>query len=131
MATAAATDSTMVMEIGYSNLHYRQGYSLVIDFNEKDGTTAELYKRKGVTTSSGFDIAYSVGMVQDYNGEGDYGGEFVSVSGSVKGFGVDYCQSPKENMGKGARAVTASFSIGLGNSVSFSYDYYEPIAFWK
>lgn len=132
MAYAAATDSTAVIEIGYNENHNRKGYSLVMDFNGGDGDTYELYGRTGSTTASGIDTTYSVGIVKDYHGRNSYSGEFVCVSGSIKdGYSIDYCQSPKEKPGEGARAITASFSIGTSTSrIAFSYDYYVPIAYW-
>ena len=132
VAYAAATDSTSVVELGCNIGHGRCGLSLVMDFNGGDNDTYDLYSRKGGTTSSGADITYSVGIVKGYDKPGDYAGSFVSVSGSVKGYGVDYCQSPREKPGKGARAVTASFSFGTSSSasLSFSYDEYTWIASW-
>ena len=132
VAYAAATDSTSVVELGCNIGHGRCGLSLVMDFNGVDNDTYDLYSRKGGTTSSGADITYSVGIVKGYDKPGDYAGSFVSVSGSVKGYGVDYCQSPREKPGKGARAVTASFSFGTSSSasLSFSYDEYTWIASW-
>ena len=132
VAYAAATDSTSVVELGCNIGHGRCGLSLVMDFNSGDNDTYDLYSRKGGTTSSGADITYSVGIVKGYDKPGDYAGSFVSVSGSVKGYGVDYCQSPREKPGKGARAVTASFSFGTSSSasLSFSYDEYTWIASW-
>ena len=132
VAYAAATDSTSGVELGCNSGHGRCGLSLVMDFNGGDNDTYDLYSRKGGTTSSGADITYSVGIVKGYDKPGDYAGSFVSVSGSVKGYGVDYCQSPREKPGKGARAVTASFSFGTSSSasLSFSYDEYTWIASW-
>ena len=132
VAYAAATDSTSVVELGCNIGHGRCELSLVMDFNGEDNDTYDLYSRKGGTTSSGADITYSVGIVKGYDKPGDYAGSFVSVSGSVKGYGVDYCQSPREKPGKGARAVTASFSFGTSSSasLSFSYDEYTWIASW-
>lgn len=135
VAYAAATDSTAVVEIGYNISHSRAGLSLVMDFNGGEDDTCELYKRTGSTTSSGVGVAYSVGLVEDYYKQGDYAGPFVSVSCSAKGYGIDYCQSPLEKPGKGARATTASFSMGIGTSesasISFAYDQYTSIAFWQ
>ena len=133
VAYAAATDSTAVVEVGYNSFHAREGLCLVMDFNGGDGDTYELYRRNGVTTASGFDVTYSTGLVEDYHGRGDYSGPFVSVSASVKGYGVDYCQSPSKRPGRGARAVTASFSFGTSSyaSLSCAYDYYTPIYFCK
>ena len=104
-----------------------------MDFNGGDGDTFELYTRTGATTASGVDVTYAVGIVEDYSGKDSYSGEFVSVSGTIKeGYSIDYCQSPREKPGKGARAVTASFSVGTSmNRFAFTYDYYVPVVYWE
>lgn len=133
VAYAAATDSTAVVEVGYNCCHAREGLSLVMDFNGGDDDTYELYRRDGVTTSSGIDVTYSTGLVEDYHRRGDYAGSFVTLSGSVKGYGLDYSQSPREKPGRGARAVTASFSFGTSSTASLavSFDSYRQIHCWK
>ena len=130
---AAATDSTAVIELGYNANHDRKGISLVMDFNNGTDDTFEVYGRTGFTTASGIDTTYTVGIVKGYRGRDSYSGEFVGVSGSPKsGYSIDYCQSPNEKPGRGARAMTASFSIGTScNRFALSYDYYVPIALIK
>ena len=107
-----ATYSTAVIEVGYNICHSRTGLSLVMDFNGGDNDTYELYRRSGITTSSGVGAAYSTGLVENYHGQGDYSGTFVSISGSANGYGLDYCQSPFEKPGEGARATTVTQGDG-------------------
>ena len=53
-----ATYSTAVIEVGYNICHSRTGLSLVMDFNGGDNDTYELYRRSGITTSSGLPLAW-------------------------------------------------------------------------
>ena len=78
MMAAAATDSTMVIDVSLSVSDGREtastGVSLVIDF---DSGSAELYGHIGTAGGNSSGITHSTGIVSNYNGYGSYGELFA------------------------------------------------------
>ena len=124
---AAATDSTMVIDVSFSAYGQKNGESVVIDFGEN---TVETYAHYGTYASSDLSpsASYSVGFVANYDGFGDYGGNFVEADASIGPYGFSYCQDP--NNPAGAKAACMSFSTSPGCSVSGGYDFYVPTGRW-
>ena len=99
------------------------GASLVIDF---ENSTYDLYGHSGATVSKSFGAAYAVGEVYNYEEIGDYGGAFINMGGSIKGFGIDYCRSP-DLYADSVSARSWTFSAPSGNSFYVGWDYYYPV----
>lgn len=97
------------------------GFSFVLDF---ENMNSEVYFHAGVT--AGFvppGASYSVGIINNYDGPGSYGGWFVSAGGNV-GIGVDHCFDPRHPYNETISATSITF--GSGYSTYGGIDYY-----WK
>ena len=129
MSYAAATDSTMVMDLSCSysinNCYAKIGVSCVIDFSDQRG---ELYPHIGGGIGKQVGLTYSVGLVENYNNAGDYAGSFIDASVG-KHIGVDHCFSPDKHYSNTVKATSIVFSA-VSESISWGggYDYYfQPI----
>ena len=124
VTTGAATDSTIVADFTFSFAGERRGVSIVTDFGDN---TCEIYTHPGRGTSDAPGVSYSVGFVKEYDGLGDYGGEFVEGGVSVAGYSISYSQDPGKNPNTGCRAICIGFSTPGSFSGGLSYDEFIPV----
>ena len=121
MSYAAATDSTMVMDLSCSysinNCYAKIGVSCVIDFSDQRG---ELYPHIGGGIGKQVGLTYSVGLVENYNNAGDYAGSFIDASVG-KHIGVDHCFSPDKHYSNTVKATSIVFSA-VSESISWGAD---------
>ena len=137
MTYAAATDSTMVMDVSSTINNQNNGVSIVVDFKNE---TTEYYHHVGAATEP-FSCTYGVGLVSNYEKANDYGGTFVEFNASKQVNGVslgwDVCSSPtrneKNNIVK-ASSTTVGFSINsfiLRGKAEGRIDYYYSIGYYE
>ena len=122
---AAATDSVMVMDVSGSYGIGKVGGCIVVDFGNE---TVEAYSHVGASKnlipSGKFSASYSVGLVENYNGFGDYSKSFVEAGGTVGHWGFSHCESPTNDPN---RCSATCFTISTGSSAYVEYDYYVPV----
>lgn len=140
LTAAAATDSAAVLDFSYTSgsTYQKYGVSAVIDYG---GKTTELYSHHGATSSSSYGCSYGAGVVFNYNGPGDYSGDFIDTSTSVKYKGIDYgmdiCFDPAIPSGSnGTAAIIGTVGYSLpplrkNYSVTLGYDHYIPFALFE
>ena len=125
LALAAGAETTAVLDLSYTTTkNERYGISLVLDFKNMD---AEVYGHFGKSygnVSPGF--GYSVGMVQNYDGKGSYGGFFANAGGNL-GIGGEYAFDPFASPEKAVRSYTFTFSNSKLFSVYGGYDIFLPL----
>ena len=126
MMYAAATDSTMVMDLSYTaqalpNYYIKGGGSIVIDFKNDN---ANYYTHVGGGKGHSSGIGYSVGMVDNYDSPEDYARHFVDVNVGCY-LGIDHCWDPLSDYDDATQAWAFSFSKGVNYGVGYDY-YFQP-----
>ena len=123
MVYAAATDSTMVMDLSYSmqnpdRTYEKAGISVVMDFDE-DEINIYPHVGRGAGVNNGF--SYSTGVMDNYEKKEDYEGFFIDT-GASNFMGADYAWNPlaDENSATNSKCLT----FGGGYSSYVGYDYY-------
>ena len=120
---AAATDSTMVVDLSYSkqvlpNYYEKGGGSVVIDFKNDN---ANFYPHIGFGKGYSDGLSYSVGMVDNYEHPDDYAKHFIDINVGYNA-GFDHCWNPLEKHDSATQATAVTFSSG--SSYGVGYDYY-------
>ena len=132
---AAATDSTMVVDLSVAtpstNSPYgKVGVSAVIDFEDDE---INLYGHAGGGIGSGGGMAYSVGLVDNYDEPEDYAKHFFDINTGYT-MGIDHCWNPLENHNSATQATAITFASPASFiSYGVGYDYYFnpfPILKW-
>jgi len=138
MAVAAARDEAMVLDATVTipvtgTTGSKFGISMVLDFGEN---SVEAYPHGGevkfASTSAAPSFAFSSGPVFNYNGQGDYGGEFVNAGGSVGGIEFEVCGAPcPSDDSTSAVCTTFSFPCSPTDAEAHAgYDYYQSCWYW-
>ena len=60
-----------------------------------------------------FGFSYSVGLISNYENEGDYAGPFVDFGGVFYG-GIDHCYDPRYPYDNTVRASSITFGNNIG-----------------
>lgn len=127
LSVAAGKEEVAVIDLSVTipiigNGGVKLGFSFVFDFKEMN---VEGYFHAGATVgivSPGF--AYSVGVVNNYQGPGSYAKWFANGGANV-GIGGDYCYNPFTEEGEvPVSATTLTFSSGYSAYVGLDY-------YWK
>ena len=123
---AAATDSTMVIDVSYSyqitpNTYGKGGASLVIDF-EEDEMNVYAHGGGGRGISSG--MSYAVGLVGNYEEAKDYSEYFVDI-GVGMNIGIDHGWDPRVPYDVATNSISVTFSSGFSFNAGIDY-YYKP-----
>ncbi len=122
----AVTDTPVVLDISGSagtgaDVGVKVGLSVVLDFkNESFG----FYPHYGYYYGMKFNTiggSYSVGLIQNYENEGDYAGPFTSMGGGYL-IGLDHCYDPRYSHEETVKANSLTF--GNNKGVYYGYDYY-------
>ena len=90
------------------------------------------YRGKTVTWSRGRKMTRYGSNTFAYNGQGDYGGEFVNAGGSVGGIGFEVCGAPCPS-DDSTFAVCTTFSFPCSptdEEAHAGYDYYQSCWYW-
>ena len=123
MTYAAATDSTMVIDMSISHqvdeTYGKTGGSIVIDFKNDE---ANFYTHCGIGVGVGDGLSYSVGLVSNYDEPSDYALHFVDVNAGNK-IGIDHCWNPMEDYNTATKATSITFSSSYGGGIG--YDFYS------
>ena len=123
----AVTETPVVMDFSISGgmgagVGGKIGLSIVLDFkNDSIG----FYPHYGYYYSmkyNTFVFSYGVGLISNYENEGDYAGPFVSLGGGFYG-GLDHCYDPRYFYDETVRA--SSITFGNNKGVYYGYDYYD------
>lgn len=123
----AVTDTPVVLDFSVSagmgaDVGGKAGMSIVLDFkNDSFG----FYPHYGYYYSAKyntFGFSYSVGLISNYENEGDYAGPFVDFGGGFYG-GIDHCYDPRYPYDNTVRA--SSISFGNNRGAYYGYDYYD------
>ena len=93
--------------------YYHSGYALSMERNSKSGISAN--------------ASYSVGIIDNYVGQGSYGGAFISAGASCSRVGVEHCFDPNKPHDEAVNATCITFSAVSNYSVYGAYDYYWKI----
>jgi len=122
----AITDTPVVLDISLSvgvgaDVGVKVGLSVVLDFkNESFG----FYPHYGCYYGMKFNaigVSYSVGLISNYENEGDYAGPFTSMGGGYL-VGIDHCYDPRYDHDGTVKANSLTF--GNNKGVYYGYDYY-------
>ena len=123
----AITDPPVVMDILGSagtgaGVGVKVGISIVLDFkNDSLG----FYPHYGYYYGAKYNAlgaSYSVGLISNYENEGDYAGPFVDMGGGYYG-GFDHCYDPRNAYENTVRASSLTFGNNIG--AYYGYDQYE------
>ena len=117
----AVADLSVTIPIGKEGHTINVGFSLVLDFKEGD---MEGYFHAGTGYGIGGGLTYSVGLIDNYDSPGDYGGHFVNGGINI-GVGLEHCFDPTKPYNESVKATTVTFSNGF--SAYVGYDYYWQI----
>ncbi len=122
----AVTDTPVVVDISATvgagaEMGEKVGISIVLDFkNESIG----FYPHMGYYLGAKYNVvggSFSVGLISNYENEGDYAGPFVSMGGAFIG-GLDHCYDPR--YGHDVAVKATSFTVGNNKGIYYGYDYY-------
>ena len=127
IAYGAATDTPVVLDVSVSagtgaGVGVKVGLSIVLDFkNESFGFYPHIgyYYGMKYNTVGG---SYSVGLIQNYENEGDYAGPFTSMGGGYL-VGGDHCYDPRDSHEDTVKADSITF--GNNKGIYYGYDYYD------
>ena len=134
MIYAAATDSVMVLDLSGTQqaarpIYGKAGGTLLIDFNKDE---MFLYGHVGVGVGYSTGVAYSVGIVTNYENPEDYSKHFIG--GSIGGeIGVNHCWSPDYKHCEAPQATSLTFTKSPGITIGAEYDFYSnpiPVFSW-
>ncbi len=99
------------------------GISLVLDF--KNGSIG-FYPHAGVFAGIKWNtigLSYSVGVISNYENEGDYAGPFTDIGGGYL-VGIDYCFDPTKEYDVSTRASSITFGNNKGGYYGNDYYWY-------
>ncbi|MCI7019196.1 MAG: hypothetical protein MR913_05185 [Clostridiales bacterium] len=125
---AEACSSRLVADISYTSTKgEKAGVSVVADLVND---VYEVYLHVGMSVGNSTGVTASLGVAENYEKVGDYGGPFVDANASWI-IGVDHCVDPREDYDSAVKAT--SLTIGLYPaesmmmpSASVGIDYYFP-----
>jgi len=126
-AYGATTDTPVVLDISVSGgmgagVGGKVGLSIVLDFkNDSMGFYPHYGYYYGAKYNS-FGFSYGVGLISNYENEGDYSGPFTNMGGGFFG-GVDHCYDPRYPYEDTVRA--SSLTFGNNKGIYYGYDYYD------
>jgi hypothetical protein len=116
--TPVVLDGSVSIPIG-AGQNLKLGASMLFDF---ENDNVQFYGHNGVSSGLSAGPSYSVGLVKNYEKEGDYAGPFVFAGGGYY-WGVDHCFDPRaENHSKSVQATSVTF--GWKGSGYIGYDDY-------
>ena len=132
----AVTDTPVVLDFSVSagmgaGVGRKAGISIVLDFkNDSFGFYPHYGYYYGAKYNT-FGFSYSVGLISNYENEGDYAGPFVDFSGGFYG-GIDHCYDPRYPYDNTVRASSVTFGNNIGAYYGYDYyDYWGSISFDK
>ena len=132
----AVTDTPVVLDFSVSagmgaGVGGKVGMSIVLDFkNDSFGFYPHYGYYYGAKYNT-FGFSYSVGLISNYENEGDYAGPFVDFGGGFYG-GIDHCYDPRYPYDNTVRASSITFGNNIGAYYGYDYyDYWGSISFSK
>ena len=132
----AVTDTPVVLDFSVSagmgaGVGGKVGISIVLDFkNDSFGFYPHYGYYYGAKYNT-FGFSYSVGLISNYENEGDYAGPFVDFGGGFYG-GIDHCYDPRYPYDNTVRASSITFGNNIGAYYGYDYyDYWGSISFDK
>ena len=132
----AVTDTPVVLDFSVSagmgaGVGGKVGMSIVLDFkNDSFGFYPHYGYYYGAKYNT-FGFSYSVGLISNYENEGDYAGPFVDFGGGFYG-GIDHCYNPRYPYDNAVRASSITFGNNIGAYYGYDYyDYWGSISFGK
>ena len=117
-------DTSGLLATPIPGLGGKGGLSLVIDF---ENGSAELYAHGGGVQGLAGKFSYSVGVVENYNGQNSYGEYFMNVGGGYY-LGFDHCYDPRVMHDEAVQATSLTFGVGGGGYAGL--DYYQSIFYF-
>ena len=122
----AVSEKPVVLDASFSagigaGIGVKVGISFVLDF--KNGSIG-FYPHAGVFAGVKFNAiggSYSVGVISNYENEGDYAGPFTDMGGGYL-VGIDHCFDPTKYYDVSTRA--SSITFGNNKGVYYGNDYY-------
>ena len=122
----AVTDTPIVLDFSVSagmgaGVGGKAGISIVLDFkNDSIGFYPHYGYYYGAKYNT-FGFSYGIGLISNYENEGDYAGPFVDFGGGFYG-GIDHCYDPRYPYDDTVRA--SSIIFGNNKGIYYGYDYY-------
>ena len=104
------TDTPVVLDVSISlpinaGTNVKFGVSFLFDF---EANNVQFYGHSGASTGVSSGITYSVGLVDNYENEGDYSGPFVFY-GAGNFIGFDHCFDPNSKKSEAIQASSITF----------------------
>ena len=132
----AVTDTPVVLDVSISGgmgagVGGKVGISVVLDFkNDSVG----FYPHYGYYFGAKYNtvgFSYGVGLISNYENEGDYKGPFTSMGAGYL-IGLDHCYDPRFPYDKTVRASSLTFGNNIGAYYGYDkYEYWGSIKFAK
>ena len=132
----AVTDTPVVLDFSISagmgaGVGGKAGISIVLDFRNDSFRFYPHYGYYYGAKYNTFGFSYGVGLISNYENEGDYAGPFVDFGGGFYG-GIDHCYDPRYPYDNTVRASSITFGNNIGAYYGYDYyDYWGSISFDK